>query len=111
MRWIEQGCFMLNSVLTVREGASNSHKGRGWENFTNAIISVLNERKENLVFMLWGNAAQNKCARVDNTRHYVLKAVHPSPLSARKGFFGCGHFSQCNAILEELGLPEIDWQI
>ena len=106
-----QGVMLLNSVLSVREGQANSHKGRGWENFTDAIISVLNERKENLVFMLWGNAAKGKCSQVDDTRHYILTAAHPSPLSARNGFFGCNHFSQCNAIMEELESPEIIWQI
>jgi uracil-DNA glycosylase len=109
--WADQGVLLLNSVLTVRMGAAASHQGRGWEQFTDAVIRLVNERPDPVVFMLWGSYAQKKAAFVDSSRHLVLKAPHPSPLSAHSGFFGCGHFSKANAFLESRGLPPIDWAL
>ncbi len=109
--WAEQGVLMLNAVLTVREGQANSHKGKGWETFTDHVIAALNEREEPIVFLLWGRYAQNKGALVTNKQHLILKAAHPSPLSAHNGFFGCKHFSGANAFLMENGMKAIDWQI
>lgn len=113
--WARQGVLLLNSVLTVEAAKAASHQGRGWEKFTDAIIRLLNARKEPVVFMLWGSYAQKKAAFVDSIAnggpHLVLKAAHPSPLSAHNGFLGCRHFSQCNAFLESRGLPPIDWSL
>ena len=106
--WGRQGVLLLNSVLTVGKGSPGSHAGQGWEIFTDEIIKVLN-RKENLVFLLWGNYAQKKGLNIDSKIHKVLKAPHPSPLSAHKGFFGCKHFSQANAYLENNGKLPILW--
>jgi uracil-DNA glycosylase len=111
MPWARQGVLLLNSVLTVEANASNSHKGRGWEAFSDAVIDLVNARCEHVVFLLWGKQAQNKGARVDTTRHLVLKAAHPSPLSAYDGFFGCAHFTQTNAYLRANGRTPIDWQL
>jgi len=108
-RWARQGVLLLNAILTVRAHQALSHQNRGWERFTDAAISVLNRDRENLVFMLWGAYAQNKGASIDNTRHLVLKTVHPSPLSASRGFFGCSHFSRCNEWLAARGLEPINW--
>lgn len=108
--WARQGVLLLNAVLTVREAAPNSHKGRGWEIFTDAIIRKVNERETPVVFLLWGKYAQKKIGLIDTTRHKIVKCAHPSPLSA-KLFFGCRPFSQVNAALGEAGQPEIDWQI
>ncbi len=111
MKWANQGVFLLNTVLTVRQHVANSHKGKGWEQFTDAVIRVLNAQDRPIVFLLWGRPAQTKMAMLDNPKHLVLTAAHPSPLSAYNGFFGCRHFSKCNAFLEENGLAPIDWQI
>jgi uracil-DNA glycosylase len=109
--WAEQGVLLLNSVLTVEEAQAASHQGKGWETFTDAVIRRVNEECEAVVFMLWGAYAQRKAAFVDTSRHLVLKAAHPSPLSAHNGFLGCRHFSQANAYLMSHGRPPIDWQL
>ncbi|HET7577306.1 MAG TPA: uracil-DNA glycosylase [Sphingomicrobium sp.] len=109
--WAEQGVLLLNSVLTVEMGRAASHRERGWERFTDRIIREVNEKPEPVVFMLWGSYAQKKAAFVDTSRHLVLKAPHPSPLSAHSGFFGCRHFSKANAFLESRGLKPIDWAL
>lgn len=109
--WAERGVFMLNSVLTVEQGQAASHQGRGWEEFTDYVINVLNEQREHLVFLLWGSYAQKKGQIIDMQRHHVLKAPHPSPLSAHRGFLGCQHFSQANAYLEQQGLGAVDWSV
>ena len=109
--WANQGVLLLNSVLTVRMGAAASHQGKGWEQFTDAVIRLVNARPDPVVFMLWGSYAQKKAAFVDGSRHLVLKAPHPSPLSAHNGFFGCRHFSKANEFLESRGLPPIDWAL
>ena len=109
--WAKQGVLLLNSVLTVEMGRAASHRDRGWERFTDAIITKVNARTEPTVFMLWGSYAQKKAAFVDTSRHLVLKAPHPSPLSAHSGFFGCRHFSKANAFLESRGLQPIDWAL
>ena len=108
--WANQGVLLLNSVLTVEAGKAASHQGKGWECFTDAVIGLVNARTEPVVFLLWGAYAQKKAAFVDTTKHLVLKAAHPSPLAAHNGFFGCRHFSQCNAFLEERGMMSIDWK-
>ncbi|MBR0554744.1 uracil-DNA glycosylase [Ciceribacter sp. L1K23] len=109
--WARQGVLLLNSVLTVEEGRAAAHQGRGWERFTDAVIRLVNERCDNVVFMLWGSYAQKKAAFVDRSRHLVLKAPHPSPLSAQNGFFGSGHFSKANAYLEQHGRVPVDWRL
>jgi uracil-DNA glycosylase len=109
--WARQGVLLLNSVLTVEAGKAASHQGRGWEVFTDAIIKQVNEKCDHVVFMLWGGYAQKKASFVDQTKHLVLKAPHPSPLSAHRGFLGCKHFSKANEYLKAHGLPEIDWQL
>lgn len=106
--WAEQGVFLLNAILTVRSGEPTSHSNIGWAQFTDAVISTLSERREGLVFLLWGNFARSKRGLIDTSRHYVLEAAHPSPL-ARGAFFGCRHFSKTNALLESRGLTPIDW--
>lgn len=110
-KWARQGVLMLNTVLTVRAHQANSHQGRGWEQFTDAILSAVNEQNRPIVYMLWGRPAQNKIPMLNNPEHLILKAPHPSPLSAYRGFFGCKHFSQANAFLTEHGVSPIDWQI
>lgn len=109
--WAEQGVLMLNSILTVEEGKPMSHKNLGWETFTDHVIDLINEKKENVVFMLWGAPAQAKAKNVDPKRHCILKSVHPSPLSSYRGFFGCKHFSQCNDYLISKGITPINWQL
>ena len=113
--WAQQGVLLLNAVLTVQMGQAASHQGRGWERFTDAVIRLVNARAEPVVFMLWGSYAQKKAAFVDSIdkggRHLVLKAPHPSPLSAHNGFFGCRHFSQANRFLESRGQKPIDWAL
>jgi uracil-DNA glycosylase len=109
--WAQQGVLLLNSVLTVEAGHAASHQGKGWEEFTDRAISVLNERREHVVFMLWGAYAQKKGAVIDADRHLVLKAPHPSPLSAHRGFLGCRHFSKANNYLIQHGLEPIDWRL
>ncbi|MBO4873582.1 MAG: uracil-DNA glycosylase [Lachnospiraceae bacterium] len=111
VKWARQGVLLLNTVLTVRAHRAASHHGLGWEQFTDATIRVLNEQDRPIVFLLWGRPAGEKAALLNNPKHLVLKAPHPSPLSAYRGFFGCRHFSQCNAFLEEHGVTPIDWQI
>lgn len=107
--WARQGVLLLNAVLTVERGRAGSHQGRGWEAFTDRVVEVLNAECEHLVFLLWGSYAQKKGAKVDRSRHCVLTAPHPSPLSAHRGFFGCRHFSKANAYLEAHGRTPIDW--
>jgi uracil-DNA glycosylase len=109
--WARQGVLLLNSVLTVEMGRAASHRDRGWERFTDAIIAQVNAKADPVVFLLWGSYAQKKAAFVDQSRHLVLKAPHPSPLSAHSGFFGCRHFSKANAFLKSRGLPPIDWAL
>ncbi|MDD3736823.1 MAG: uracil-DNA glycosylase, partial [Bacteroidales bacterium] len=108
-RWARQGVLLLNAILTVRAHQALSHQNRGWERFTDAAINALNHHRENLVFMLWGAYAQNKGASIDQSKHLVLKTVHPSPLSASRGFFGCSHFSRCNEWLTARGLEPVAW--
>ncbi len=110
-KWASQGVLMLNTVLTVRAHQANSHRGMGWEEFTDAAIRVLNEQDRPIVFILWGSPAQKKAAMLHNPKHLILKAPHPSPLSAYRGFFGSKPFSQTNRFLEEHGISPIDWQI
>lgn len=109
LRWARQGVLLLNATLTVRDGQAASHQGRGWERFTDAVIRRLATEREGLVFMLWGRPAQQKGAFVDTRRHLVLTSVHPSPLSAYRGFFGCRHFSKANAYLIGRGQTPIEW--
>jgi uracil-DNA glycosylase len=109
--WAQQGVLLLNSVLTVEMAKAASHQGKGWERFTDAVIRLVNGREQPVVFLLWGAYAQKKAAFVDGAKHLVLKAAHPSPLSAHNGFHGCRHFSQCNAFLESKGLSPINWAL
>jgi len=109
--WAREGVLLLNTVLTVRSGSPNSHKGKGWEEFTDCVIRLLNEREQPLVFLLWGAHARAKKTIITQSRHLILEAVHPSPLSAHAGFFGCRHFSKANAFLESHGLGAVDWRI
>ncbi len=111
VKWAEQGVMMLNTVLTVRAHEANSHRGIGWEEFTDAAIRVLNEQDRPIVYMLWGRPAQNKAHMLNNPKHLILTASHPSPLSVYRGFSGCRHFSKANEFLKKNGLSEIDWQI
>ena len=108
--WVRQGVLLLNSVLTVQKGHANSHRGMGWENLTQKIIDLLNQRNEPLVFILWGASAQKIGANINTQKHLVLKSVHPSPLSAYGGFFGCNHFKKANEFLKLHGKTEIDWR-
>ena len=110
-KWAKQGVLLLNTVLTVRAHQPKSHQGKGWETFTDAIIRAVNTQDRPVVYLLWGSMAQSKSAMLDNPKHLILKAPHPSPLSAFRGFFGCRHFSQANRFLEEHGVTPIDWQI
>jgi uracil-DNA glycosylase len=110
-KWAKQGVLLLNTVLTVRAHQANSHQGKGWEQFTDAVIQAVNAQDRPIVYMLWGNPAQRKIPMLTNPKHLVLKAPHPSPLSAYRGFFGCKHFSQANEFLEKNGITPIDWQI
>lgn len=109
--WASQGVLLLNTVLTVRAHEANSHRNHGWEHFTDAVISRLNADREGLVFVLWGSAAGKKASMIDSERHLILRSVHPSPLSAHRGFFGSGHFSAINAHLSARGEVEIDWTL
>ena len=111
IHWSDQGVLLLNTALTVRAHEANSHKNIGWEIFTDDIIKLLNTREDPVIFVLWGANARRKKEFIDVSRHYVLEAPHPSPLSASRGFFGCKHFSKINKILEGLGKEPIDWQI
>ncbi|CAA6673410.1 unnamed protein product [Spirodela intermedia] len=110
-RWAVQGVLLLNTVLTVRNHQANSHARKGWEQLTDAVISTISQKKSGIVFLLWGNSAQEKTRLIDGAKHHILKAAHPSGLSANRGFFGCRHFSKTNAILDGLGLAPIDWQL
>jgi len=109
--WATQGVLLLNTVLTVEQGNAHSHANKGWETFTDAVIKAVNNYQTNVVFLLWGSHAQKKAALLDSQKHSILKAPHPSPLSAHRGFFGCRHFSQTNAILTENGQTPINWQL
>ena len=109
--WANQGVLLLNSVLTVKEKSPASHQKKGWETFTDATIAKLSERREHLVFLLWGNYAQSKKVLINQNKHLVLEAAHPSPFSAHKGFFGCQHFSKTNAYLTDHGIQPIDWRL
>lgn len=111
VKWASQGVLLLNTVLTVRAHQANSHQRHGWENFTDAIIEAVNKEDRPIVYMLWGSPAQQKIPMLNNPKHLILKAPHPSPLSAYRGFFGCRHFSQCNEFLIKNGVEPIDWQI
>lgn len=108
-RWAHQGVLLLNATLTVRAHQAASHQGKGWEQFTDSVIQLLSQKKENLVFLLWGNYAIKKAAYIDRSKHLVLTSVHPSPLSAHRGFLGNQHFSKTNYYLKSKGLPEIQW--
>ncbi len=110
-KWARQGVMLLNTVLTVRAGQAHSHKNKGWETFTNQVIELLNEREEPIVFLLWGRPAQEKARLITGQQHFILRAPHPSPLSAHRGFLGCHHFSKTNALLKQCGYAPIDWQI
>ena len=110
-KWAKQGVLMLNTVLTVRAHQANSHQGHGWEQFTDAILETVNKEDRPIVYLLWGRPAQSKIPMLTNPKHLILKAPHPSPLSAYRGFFGCRHFSQANVFLESHGVAPIDWQI
>ena len=110
-KWADQGVLLLNATLTVRARQAGSHQNKGWERFTDAAINALSERRNGLVFLLWGNYAGAKETLIDRTRHHVLKAPHPSPLSASRGFFGCGHFSKTNVLLQSQGLEPVDWRL
>lgn len=109
--WAERGVLLLNNVLTVEDGQAGSHHNQGWEIFTNKVIEVLNEKKENLVFILWGSPAQKKASVVNPQKHHIIKSVHPSPLSSHRGFFGSKPFSKTNEYLKSKGLKEIDWSL
>lgn len=110
-KWAEQGVLMLNTVLTVRAHQAGSHQNKGWEKFTDAIIEAVNAQERPIVYLLWGRPAQSKIPMLTNPKHLILKAPHPSPLSAYRGFFGCKHFSQTNEFLKKNGVEPIDWQI
>lgn len=110
-KWAKQGVMLLNNSLTVRESAANSHRNKGWENFTDAVAKIYNEREKPIIFMLWGNNAKEKIKIITNPNHIILTAAHPSPLSASRGFFGCEHFKTANKILKRNGESAIDWQI
>lgn len=109
--WAERGVLLLNATLTVRANAAGSHQGKGWEIFTDAVIRKLSDKREKLVFLLWGKFAQDKRRLIDTSRHYILEAPHPSPLSAYRGFFGCKAFSRTNEILVNAGVGQIDWRL
>ncbi len=109
--WARQGVLLLNATLTVRARNAGSHQNKGWEDFTNAAIRALSEKREGLVFLLWGSYAQAKASMIDTARHHILKAPHPSPLSASRGFFGCRHFSKTNKLLQEQGKDPVDWSV
>ena len=111
VKWAEQGVLLLNTVLTVRAHQANSHQGKGWEQFTDAVIRAVNAKEEPVVFLLWGRPAQMKKSMLNNPKHLILEAPHPSPLSVYRGFFGCKHFSRANEFLKQNGVTPIDWQI
>jgi len=109
--WTKQGVLLLNTVLTVREGQAHSHQGKGWEIFTDRVIEILNRKSNPVVYILWGSAAQMKQQLIDTNKHFIIKAPHPSPLSAHRGFFGSKPFSKTNSILKTIGQTEINWQL
>jgi len=109
--WAQQGVLLINATLTVREDAAGSHQNKGWEIFTDKVIQILAQKKQNLVFMLWGNYARAKKVHIDQSKHLILEAAHPSPLSASRGFFGCKHFSTCTSYLEQHNITPIDWRL
>lgn len=109
--WAKQGVLLLNTVLSVRKGQAHSHQGKGWETFTDRVITLLNEKETPVIYILWGRAAQNKQALIDTTKHYVIKAPHPSPLSAYRGFFGSKPFSKTNQLLKQMGHETIHWEV
>lgn len=109
--WAKQGILLLNTVLTVREGQANSHRGKGWETFTDSVISLLNKREKPVIFLLWGGNAKSKMPIITNPNHKILTSVHPSPLSAFNGFFGCNHFIKTNELLQSWGETTIDWSV
>lgn len=111
MKWAQQGVLLLNTVLTVRSGEANSHQNKGWETFTDEVIRQLNNRRDGIVFLLWGNNAKKKKELITNPKHYILETVHPSPLSASRGFMGCGHFKKANEFLISNLKSPIDWKI
>jgi len=111
VKWADQGVLLLNATLTVRENQAGSHQNKGWETFTDAVITKLSELRNDLIFILWGNFAIAKRSLIDSSRHHILTAAHPSPLSASKGFFGCRHFSKTNTLLQQIGKTEINWQL
>ncbi|MCR4601304.1 MAG: uracil-DNA glycosylase [Clostridia bacterium] len=111
MEWAQQGVLLLNAVLTVREGQANSHRGHGWEIFTDRVIGKLSERDKPMVFLLWGGNARSKKSLIDGSRHLILESAHPSPLSAYRGFFGCRHFSKANDFLMKNGMEPVNWQL
>lgn len=110
-KWARQGVLLLNASLTVRDGLANSHRNKGWEIFTSRVVQCLNDRQDPVIFLLWGNNAKEKIQVITNPAHHILTAAHPSPLSASRGFFGCGHFRTANELLENMGKTPIDWQI
>ena len=110
-KWADQGVLLLNAALTVQKDMANSHRGKGWEVFTTEVIKKLSQREKPVIFMLWGNNAKEKRQYIDTQKHHILMSVHPSPLSASRGFFGCNHFKKANEILESMGEKPIDWQI
>ena len=109
--WAKQGILLLNATLTVRANQAGSHQGKGWEQFTDAAIRIISERKKGIIFILWGRYAQAKETLIDTSKHYILKAAHPSPFSAYNGFMGCRHFSKTNELLAAQGLPVINWKL
>ncbi|MBB6452288.1 uracil-DNA glycosylase [Salirhabdus euzebyi] len=111
LKWADQGVLLLNTVLTVRENEANSHRNQGWEMFTDKILEVINDKKEHVVFVLWGNHAIQKAKKISREKHYVLKGPHPSPLSSYRGFFGSKPFSKVNSYLKSVGKEEINWQL
>lgn len=110
-KWARQGVLLLNATLTVRASQAGSHQKKGWETFTNRVIEILSQKRSGLVFLLWGNYAQQKAELIDESKHHILKSVHPSPLSASRGFMGCGHFSKTNAYLQQQNTEPIDWNL
>jgi uracil-DNA glycosylase len=110
-KWANQGVLLLNSTLTVRKDEAGSHQNKGWEEFTDKVISTISELKEGVIFLLWGKSAQNKQKLIDKNKHHILISSHPSPLSAYRGFLGCGHFSVCNEILKNQNKTEINWEL
>ena len=110
-KWAEQGVLLLNSILTVRKDMAGSHQNKGWEQFTDKVISTISSKKEGVIFLLWGNFAQNKQKLIDKSKHHILMSSHPSPLSSYRGFIGCKHFSECNKILKKENKTEINWKL